>query len=462
MKMKKLLAGVLSAAMVATMIPASMAFSVSAAPEDSLVASYDLTTDAGREGWAAGGTAASNIAIDENGVTFSDGFVEQNQNYSIANPLNGKAGEGFSVALTVTVPAGTYVNAYESMFNFNGVDNADTDGLFSVSGNGGGVHYNDWSGNFWDISTGAAMDLTNGGVVVLTVDGENNIVLYNNGTAVNTFSQSNIVATGTVEDIVAYVNDMMFFSLGAGPNLWGQPAMTVSAVSFYSSALTADEVASLGKVEPPVVEPDAITASVVDATGAESYAVGDTFQVDVAATGNVDLGGYQFTLKYDNTVLEPVLPDDVSDPDVVVSNDSENGVVALKVDLNGENSVVLSDTATTLYSLEFEVIAAPEAGSTDLTLADTIFAYYDEDGNVASYELTPTLNGCTVAIEDVTYSPYDYNMDGAVDTTDLMVLAQMIVDGDSFDGDFTYDVNEDSSVNVLDVMTLAQTIVNAE
>ena len=65
MKMKKLLAGVMSAAMVATMIPASMAFSVSAAPEDSLVASYDLTTDTGREGWVAGGVAAGNITTDE-------------------------------------------------------------------------------------------------------------------------------------------------------------------------------------------------------------------------------------------------------------------------------------------------------------------------------------------------------------------------------------------------------------
>ncbi len=254
MKMKKLLAGVLSAAMVATMIPASMAFSSVSAEVPEAVATYDLTTDAGREGWVAGG-AAANIATDENGVTFSNGYVGQNQNYSIANPLNGKATNGFSVALTVTVPAGTYVNAYESMFNFNGVDNVDTDGVFSVSGNGGGVHYNDWNANFWDITSGTAVDLTAGSIFILTVDVDNNMNLYSNGVLVNSFNQGNIVATGTVEDVVNYVNDMMYFSLGAAPAVWGQPAMTVSAVSFYSSALSDQDVASLGAYEPPVVEP---------------------------------------------------------------------------------------------------------------------------------------------------------------------------------------------------------------
>lgn len=244
MKMKKLLAGVLSAAMVATMIPAGMAFSVSAAPEDSLVESYDLTTDIGREGWVAGG-AAANIATDENGVTFSNGYVEQNQSYSITNPLNGKAAEGFSVALTVTVPAGAYVNAYESMFNFNGTA-AQTNAVFNISGNGGGAHYNDWAANYWDITSGAAVDLSQGSIFVLTVDAEDNITLYSNGEVVNTFNSSSVSHTGTPGTVADLVNGMSNFSLGAAPAVWGQPAMTVSAVSFYSSALSAQDVASLG------------------------------------------------------------------------------------------------------------------------------------------------------------------------------------------------------------------------
>lgn len=460
MKMKKLLAGVLSAAMVATMIPASMAFSVSAAPEDSLVASYDFTKGE-TEGWAeySGLTFTegdiAQIAQGEDGVTFSE---EGTYSYSIANPLAGKVTDGFSIAMDVAV-TGT-MNEYNGLLGFN---NHDVWNFFEVTTNGATVRHNNGEGYYDVVDTTTVSGLGAEMKTFVIVANSEKFDIYVDGALLKSLPMGSgntaySINTSNIANTATYFN--LGFNCTDGTWQWNNSNMTVANVSFYNAALTADEVASLGSQEPVV--PDAITASVVDATGAESYAVGDTFQVDVAATGNVDLGGYQFTLKYDNTVLEPVLPDDVSDPDVVVSNDSENGVVALKVDLNGENSVVLSDTATTLYSLEFEVIAAPEAGSTDLTLADTIFAYYDEDGNVASYELTPTLNGCTVAIEDVTYSPYDYNMDGVVDTTDLMVLAQMIVDGDSFDGDFTYDVNEDSSVNVLDVMTLAQTIVNAE
>ncbi len=467
MKMKKLLAGVLSAAMVATMIPASMAFSVSAAPEDSFVVSYDLTTDEGRTGWTGGGAAASSIVTDENGVTFSNGYLAQNQNYSIANPLNGQASEGFSVALTVTVPAGAYVNAYESMFNFNGVDNADTDGLFSVGGNGGGVHYNDWAANYWDIASGTAVDLTAGSIFVLTVDADNNINLYSNGVLVNSFGQNNIVATGTVEDIVTYVNDMMYFSLGAAPNLWGQPAMTVSAVSFYSSALSADDVAALGAYEPPVADPDAITASVVDTTGAESYEEGDTVSVAVQATGNVDLGGYQFTLKYDNTLLEPQLPADSDDPFVSVTNDAENGAVVLRLNPNGENDIALGEEATTLFTLDFTVLEVAEDTDTTLSLTDTMFAYYDGSGIPVAYDLTPTLNGCTVSLEAavVITNPYDFNKDGstAPNVLDVMALAQLIVDEALMnDPNLTYNVNGDAEgvVDVLDVMTLAQIVVN--
>lgn len=50
-----------------------------------------------------------------------------------------------------------------------------------------------------------------------------------------------------------------------------------------------------------------------------------------------------------------------------------------------------------------------------------------------------------------------------MDVNDLMALAQMIVNEDTFeDASFTYDVNEDTTVDVLDVMTLAQMIVNEE
>ena len=95
MKMKKLLAGVLSAAMVATMIPASMAMSsVSAAPEDSLVASYDFTQGE-TQGWAKYNgmdRAEGNDAITETdeGVVFTTNAYNT---YSISNPLAGEVGD---------------------------------------------------------------------------------------------------------------------------------------------------------------------------------------------------------------------------------------------------------------------------------------------------------------------------------------------------------------------------------
>lgn len=473
MKMKKLLAGVMSAAMVATMIPASMAFSVSAAPEDSLVASYDFTQGE-TEGWAGytvGGLGAtytegnSNITIDENGVTMSAGA----NSYAIANPLAGEVTDGFTVAVDVSIPAGQAQTVYEGLFGFN---NHAAWNFMGVTNDGYTLRANcePSTGQHWyDIEhSGTAVDFSTPVRYVMTAD-RDQLVLYVNGEEIATFTDGTPDAQQYVGDTtVDFANEALYFNLGeyAGSSTWEWwgTAMTVSAVSFYSSTLSAEDVASLGAYEPPVVEPDAITASVVDTTTAESYDVGDTFTVDVTAAGNVDLGGYQFTLKYDNTVLKPVLPDDSSDPDVTVSNDGENGIVALKVDLNGENTMVLGEEAITLFSLDFEVIAAPEAGSTELTLADTVFAYYDASGAVQAYDLVPTLNGCTVAIAGtVTYSPYDYNTDGNVDVNDLMALAQMIVNEDTFENaSFTYDVNEDTTVDVLDVMTLAQMIVNEE
>lgn len=473
MKLKKLLAGVLSATMVATMIPASMAFSVSAAPEDSLVASYDFTKGE-TEGWAGytvGGLGATytegnaNITIDENGMTMPAGT----NNYSIANPLAGEVTDGFTVAIDVSVPAGQAQTVYEGLFGFN---NHVAWNFMGVTNDGYTLRANcePASGQHWyDIEyAGTAVDFSTPVRYVMTAD-RDQLVLYVNGEKIATFADGTPDAKSYVgSTTVDFANEALYFNLGeyAGSTEWEWwgTAMTVSAVSFYNTALSAEDVASLGAYVPPVVEPDAITASVVDTTAAESYEVGDIFTVDVMATGNVDLGGYQFTMKYDNTVLKPVLPDDSSKPDVTVSNDAENGIMALKVDLNGENSVALSEEATSLFSLKFEVIAVPEEGTTALTLADTVFGYYNASGVVQGYDLVPTLNGCTVTIaEEETYSPYDYNTDGNVDVNDLMALAQMIVNEDTFeDASFTYDLNEDTTVDVLDVMTLAQMIVNEE
>ncbi len=73
MKMKKLLAGVLSAAMVATMIPASMAFSSVSAEVPEAVATYDFSAD---ESWHLEGHSS----ITEGVLTISAATEEANAN----------------------------------------------------------------------------------------------------------------------------------------------------------------------------------------------------------------------------------------------------------------------------------------------------------------------------------------------------------------------------------------------
>ena len=480
MKMKKLLAGVLSAAMVATMIPASMAFSVSAAPEDSLVASYDFTQGE-TEGWAGytvGGVGTTytegnaNITIDENGVTLPAGA----NNYSIANPLAGEVTDGFTVVVDVSIPAGQAQTEYEGLFGFN---NHAIWNFMGVTNDGYTLRANcePSSGQHWYdiIHNGTDVDFASPIRYVMTAD-RDQLVLYVNGEEIATFADGTPNAQSYVgSTTVDFANEAQYFNLGeyaAGNNgtawEWWGTAMTVSAVSFYNSALSAEDVASLGAYEPPVADPDAITASVVDTTGAESYEEGDTVSVAVQATGNVDLGGYQFTLKYDNTLLEPQLPADSDDPFVSVTNDAENGAVVLRLNSNGENDIALGEEATTLITLDFTVLEVAEETDTTLSLTDTMFAYYDGTGIPVAYELTPTLNSCTLSLEAavVITNEYDFNEDGstAPNVADVMALAQLIVNKGPMDNpNLTYNVNGDADgiVDVLDVMTLAQIVVNS-
>ncbi len=474
MKMKKLLAGVLSAAMVATMIPASMAMSsVSAAPEDSLVASYDFTQGE-TQGWAeySGLTFTegdvSQISQGEDGVTFTE---EGTYSYSIANPLAGKVTDGFAIAMDVAI-TGT-MNEYNGLLGFN---NHEAWNFFEVTTNGVTVRHNNSEGFYDVIDTTTSSGLGAEMKRFVMVANSEKFDIYVDGALVKSLPMSP-VASGDVHpdyciNTSNIANTATYFNIGFnctnGTWQWNNSIMTVSAVSFYNTALSAEDVASLGAYEPPVAEPDAITASVVDTTAAESYEEGDTVSVAVQATGNVDLGGYQFTLKYDNTLLEPQLPDDIDDPFVSVTNDAENGAVVLRLNSNGENDIALGEEATTLITLDFTVLEVAEDTDTTLSLTDTMFAYYDGDEIPVAYELTPTLNSCTVSLEAavVITNQYDFNKDGstAPNVLDVMALAQLIVDEAlTNDPNLTYNVNGDAEgvVDVLDVMTLAQMVVNS-
>lgn len=485
MKMKKLLAGVLSAAMVATMIPVSMAMSsVSAAPEDSLVASYDFTKGE-TQGWAKYNgmdRAEGNDAITETdeGVVFTTNAYNT---YSISNPLAGEVGDsGFTVMVDVSVPSTQAQNEFEGLFGFNshgvwdwfGVTNSGV----TMNMNAVAAPYTQRYFNINDVNP-VATDMSSARYV-LTIDADA-ITVYVNGEQIGQYTgTADKPADDTSTDVVSYgqaamavANTAQYFDLGYWRNQgdWGAfgSAMTVHGVSFYNTALSADDVAALGAYEPPVEDSDAITASVVDVTGKESYEEGDTVSVAVKATGNVDVGGYSFTLKYDNTLLKLAPQEDSSDPDVVVSNDGENGVVVLKADLQGENSVALSDTAATLYTFNFTVQNVPQSKNVEFSLTDTMFAYYDDNGIPTEYELVPTLNPCTVSLKAaaVIGNPYDFNEDGAAapNVLDVMALAQLIVDQDPMNNsELDYDVHKDEQypnvVDVLDVMALARIVVN--
>lgn len=259
MKMKKLLAGILSATMVATMIPASMAFSSVSAEVPEALATYDLTTDAGREDWVASVRTTENVtnplsepSVGDSGVIFTGGWAGNeasngSQSYTIDNPLKGNATNGFSVVVTVAVSNDGFRNAYESMFNFNGSPTA-SQAFFNVSGNGGGLHLNEW-GTYWDYANGSTVDLTSESQFVLTVTSNDTITLYKNGVPVN----SHTVSEYAGKSVVNAVNDMNNFALGAAPETFGQASMTFSAVSFYTSALTGEQVAELSGVEPEEV-----------------------------------------------------------------------------------------------------------------------------------------------------------------------------------------------------------------
>lgn len=247
MKMKKLLAGVLSAAMVATAIPASMAFSgVSAAPEDSLVASYDLTTEEGREGWTAtndmGWSTNDGTTIKETdaGVVMTNG----NNSYSIDNPYKEKDVSSFSIVMDVLVPDGANITEYEGLFGFN--NNGDAT-FFGVNNKGTTVRYNA-NGSFFDLGVeDSPTTLSSGSRYVLTGNGTT-ITVYNNGVQVAQY-------TGDYSAAISFLNSAETFHIGyhcrwgdATTGIpWWSSEMKASYVAFYDSVLSADEVSALGQ-----------------------------------------------------------------------------------------------------------------------------------------------------------------------------------------------------------------------
>ena len=241
MKMKKLLAGVLSAAMVATMIPASMAFSVSAAPE----AAYDYSfvgKELNADGWTTAGTRSQDASITEAGLSLVGDQSDESSSvsYSIANPLQGKAENGFSVRMTLSVTDD--IDAFQSIFGFSdAAAPGDADwSFFSVSGDGLSMHKN--CAGYWDLNATSTLDMTAMSEYVLTVSGDGVVNVYLNGENVATYTSASITA-GDWENPTVRANAAAYFNVGAAANCYANATMTVESVTLYASELSADEVA---------------------------------------------------------------------------------------------------------------------------------------------------------------------------------------------------------------------------
>ena len=229
----------------------------------SLVDSNDLTTEAGREGWS-GYTASDmgatytegndTITEDENGVTFTEAGLNS---YSLANPLKGQVTDGFTVTVDATIPEGQELTDYEGFFGFN---NHTTWQYWQASNNGttlqanSDLAYTNWTGEapgdnpFYYGIVGSDQDAMRDVQYTISVD-ETGASIYLNGELVATYTEENSDYVSAVT--LGAANGLDWFNLGfnagSGEWNWFNTLMTVSSVSFYNRALTAEEAAALLK-----------------------------------------------------------------------------------------------------------------------------------------------------------------------------------------------------------------------
>lgn len=269
MKMRKLLAGILSATMVATMIPASMAFSgVSAeggsaeAVNAAMVASYDFTTDIGtgtleNATWNSFGTVTD---FNDQGMNIGNS-TEGTNAYQINNPLKGQESTtGYSVVFNGSLTVGTDISQ-DSFMGFNDItDFSNRSGnFFSVGTSGKSFHLNVAGTGDFDICSSEQMNLQNGQYVVTVTD--ETITAYVNGTEIARYNHDETTNSsgwpahpGYYVGATAYMSDAAYFSLGSAAAYWGNGNVTAASVAFYNTALSADDVTYLYTGEYPAVQ----------------------------------------------------------------------------------------------------------------------------------------------------------------------------------------------------------------
>lgn len=301
MKMKKLLAGVLSAAMVATMIPASMAFgSVSAVAPDGVVTdglvSY-FTFDGNGTNSVDGATTASFLA---EGSASAASIVEDSVRGQVVQ-IGGAFGSRSYVDLGNDLPAGTtgvsfggwvklaegqVAGTYIDMFT---IDNTGTSDLskwhyFTVSTNGT-LHQN--NGGYFD---GA-------GTACLTNDGEwHYLVVTSSGTDIDVYVDGNhsytYTSSATSLPTLATLTDVsgeeQHFYLGYIRQFWDAANCYIDDYAIYNVELTAEQVrANYNATLPDVVDYTSLNSAIataesiqVDSYTAQSY---EALQTAIAA-----------------------------------------------------------------------------------------------------------------------------------------------------------------------------------
>ena len=219
------------------------------------VESYDFTSaEFDQSAWTrvAAGTGNSSITAGT-GLQTTYGLNVNRNGYATPNPLKGEITDGFSVIFTAAVTGG--ITDGESMFGFNPTADPNDDPFnclficsdgYTVRLNANG---NDGSGvqlpgtNFYDIVGTDSLDMTDLSQYILTVDASA-ITIYLNGVLIISYpwTAGNTAAYGY--NTLTFVNNSDYFNVGIA-SFWGNAEMTVSGVSLYNTALTAEEIAAI-------------------------------------------------------------------------------------------------------------------------------------------------------------------------------------------------------------------------
>lgn len=268
MKMKKLLAGVLSAAMVATMIPASMAFSsVSAVAPDGVVTdglvsyftfdgngtnSVDGATTASF--LAEGASAASIVEDSVRGQVVQIGGANGNRSYvDLGNDIPDSA-EGVSFGGWVKLAEGQDAAAWWNMFTLD--DNKIDSWHYFTASTNGTMHQ-----NFGAIFDGV-------GNPCLANDGAwHYLVLASSGQDINVYVDGSLIYTyvSAAKALSTLVKEPdVHFYLGYIRQFWDAANCYIDDYAIYSKELTAEEVKANYDATVVAVESD-VTSGLISA-----------------------------------------------------------------------------------------------------------------------------------------------------------------------------------------------------